>query len=103
MPGHFYVRIPKQIAMFSGKKKKQAKEKTKKGLHDEVMRARYAAIMMGKHVTAGLFYDDRKEKRRIAQGSGLDSRPPRLRACFDAPLRGVKEMGKEVDADGGFQ
>ena len=40
--------------MFFRKKKKQAKEQTKKSRHDEVMRAKYAALMMGYHASADL-------------------------------------------------
>ena len=44
--------------MFSRKKKKPAKEQTKKSRHDEVMRAKYAALMMGYHATADLLDED---------------------------------------------
>ena len=48
--------------MFFRKKKKQAKEPTKKGRHDEVMRAKYAALMMGYHATADLLDEEEKKK-----------------------------------------
>ena len=57
-PGGFHVRIPKHNAMFSRKKKKQAKEQTKKSRHNEVMRAKYAALMMGYHASADLLDED---------------------------------------------
>lgn len=44
--------------MFSRKKKKQAKEQTKKSRHDEIMRAKYAALMMGYHASADLLDED---------------------------------------------
>ena len=44
--------------MFFRKKKKQAKEQAKKSRHDEVMRAKYAALMMGYHATADLLDED---------------------------------------------
>ena len=44
--------------MFSRKKKKIAKEQTKKSRHDEVMRAKYAALMMGYHASADLLDED---------------------------------------------
>ena len=40
--------------MFFRKKKKQTKEQTKKSRHDEMMRAKYAALMMGYHASADL-------------------------------------------------
>ena len=40
--------------MFSRKKKKQAEEQTKKSRHDDIMRAKYAALMMGYHASADL-------------------------------------------------
>lgn len=57
-PGGFCVRIPKHNAMFFRKKKKQAKEQTKKSRHDEIMRAKYAALMMGYHASADLLDED---------------------------------------------
>ena len=44
--------------MFFRKKKKQAKEQAKKSRHDEIMRAKYAALMMGYHASADLLDDD---------------------------------------------
>ena len=44
--------------MFFRKKKKQAKEQTKKSRHDEIMRAKYAALMMGYHASADLLDED---------------------------------------------
>ena len=44
--------------MFFRKKKKQAKEQAKKSRHDEVMRAKYAALMMGYHASADLLDED---------------------------------------------
>ena len=44
--------------MFFRKKKKQTKEQTKKSRHDEVMRAKYAALMMGYHASADLLDED---------------------------------------------
>ena len=58
----FCVRISKHSAMFFRKKKKQAKEQTKKGRHDEVMRAKYAALMMGYHASADLLDEDGEEE-----------------------------------------
>lgn len=48
--------------MFSRKKKKQAKEQTKKSRHNEVMRAKYAALMMGYHASADLLDEDGEEE-----------------------------------------
>ena len=44
--------------MFFRKKKKQAKEQAKKSRHDEIMRAKYAALMMGYHASADLLDED---------------------------------------------
>ena len=44
--------------MFFRKKKKQAKEQTKKSRHDEIMRAKYAALMMGYHASVDLLDED---------------------------------------------
>ena len=44
--------------MFFRKKKKQAKEQAKKSRHDEIMRAKYAALMMGYHASADLLDND---------------------------------------------
>jgi hypothetical protein len=44
--------------MFFRKKKKQDKEQAKKSRHDEVMRAKYAALMMGYHVSADLLDEE---------------------------------------------
>ena len=44
--------------MFFRKKKKQAKEQSKKSRHDEIMRAKYAALMMGYHASADLLDED---------------------------------------------
>ena len=44
--------------MFFRKKKKQAKEQTKKSRHDDIMRAKYAALMMGYHASADLLDED---------------------------------------------
>ena len=57
-PGGFHVRFAKHNAMFFRKKKKQAKEQTKKSRHDEIMRAKYAALMMGYHASADLLDED---------------------------------------------
>jgi hypothetical protein len=57
-PGGFLVKIPKHNAMFFRKKKKQDKEQAKKSRHDEVMRAKYAALMMGYHVSADLLDEE---------------------------------------------
>ena len=46
--------------MFFRKKKKQAKEQTKKSRSDEIMRAKYAALMMGYHASADLLNEDGK-------------------------------------------
>ena len=58
----FCVRISKHIAMFFRKKKKQAKEQTKKGRHDEIMRAKYAGLMMAYEATKDLLDDPDPEK-----------------------------------------
>jgi hypothetical protein len=50
--------------MFFRKKKKQAKEQEKKSRHDEVMRAKYAALMMGYHASADLLDEDGEEKAK---------------------------------------
>jgi hypothetical protein len=63
-PGDFHVRFPKHNAMFFRKKKKQAKEQEKKSRHDEVMRAKYAALMMGYHASADLLDEDGEEKAK---------------------------------------
>lgn len=64
-------------------KKKQAKEQTKKGRHAEVMRAKYAALLMGYHATADLLDEDGEEKswkkgkrRRADQGSNSKKLTP---------------------------
>jgi hypothetical protein len=57
-PGGFHVKIPKHNAMFFRKKKKQDKEQAKKSRHDEVMRAKYAALMMGYHASADLLDEE---------------------------------------------
>ena len=44
--------------MFSRKKKKQVKEQTKKSRHDDIMRAKYAALIMGYHASADLLDED---------------------------------------------
>lgn len=48
--------------MFFRKKKKQAKEQTKKRRHDEVMRAKYAALMMGYEATKDELEDQDPKK-----------------------------------------
>ena len=58
----FCVRISKHIAMFFRKKKKQAKEQTKKGRHDEIMRAKYAGLMMAYEATKDQLDDPDPEK-----------------------------------------
>ena len=44
--------------MFFRKKKKPVKEHTKKSRHDDIMRAKYAALMMGYHASADLLDED---------------------------------------------
>jgi hypothetical protein len=63
-PSGFHVRFPKHNAMFFRKKKKQDKEQAKKSRHDEVMRAKYAALMMGYHATADLLDEDGEEESK---------------------------------------
>jgi hypothetical protein len=63
-PRRFHVRFPKHNAMFFRKKKKQAKEQEKKSRHDEVMRAKYAALMMAYRASADLLDGDGEEKAK---------------------------------------
>jgi len=47
--------------MFFRKKKKQDKEQAKKSRHDEVMRAKYAALIMGYHASTDLLDEGGEE------------------------------------------
>ena len=46
------------------KKKKQTEEQTKKSRHDDIMRAKYASLMMGCHASADLLDEDLEEEAK---------------------------------------
>ena len=56
--------------MFFRKKKKQAKEQAKKSRHDEIMRAKYAALMMGYHASSDLLDEDGEGVKKDGKKKG---------------------------------
>ena len=56
--------------MFFRKKKKKAKEQTKKSRHEDIMRAKYAALMMGYHASADLLDEDGKGAKGDGEKKG---------------------------------